>query len=81
MNTIKESLYSTIKTLDDEEARQLLEFTLRLRKRAAAPTTMMRLASDPTFKIPEEGMNALETVLPIKGKGIAASKLLVRDRR
>ena len=81
MNTIKESLYSTIKTLDDEEARQLLEFTLRLRKGITASTTMMRLASDPAFKIPAEGMNALETVQPIKGKGIAASKLLVRDRR
>jgi len=81
MNTIKESLYSTIKTLDDEEARQLLEFTLRLRKRTAASTTMKRLANDPTFKIPEGGMNTLEAVLPIKGKGIAASKLLVRDRR
>lgn len=81
MNTIKESLYSTIKTLDDEEARQLLEFTLRLRKRITASTTMMRLASDPTFNIPTEGVNAFEVVQPIKGKGIAASKLLVRDRR
>jgi hypothetical protein len=81
MNTIKESLYSTIKTLNDDEARQLLEFTLRLRKKPITSTTMTRLASDPIFIIPAEGMNALETVLPIKGKGIAASKLLVRDRR
>ena len=81
MNTIKESLYSTIKTLDDEEARQLLEFTMRLRKKTTALTTMMRLASDPTFNIPAEGMKAFEAVQPIKGKGVAASKLLVRERR
>ncbi len=81
MDAIKESLYSTIKTLNDDEARLLLEFTLRLRKRPTASTTMMRLASDPTFKIPAEGMNTFEAVQPIKGKGVAASKLLVRDRR
>lgn len=82
MNSIKESLLNTIERLNDEEARQVLEFiTQRLRKKSKVSLTLNRLVSDPTFKIPSEEIRAFRVVKPIQGKGIAASRLLVSERR
>ena len=81
MSSVKESLYKAIELLSDEEARQLLEFAQRLRKRNDISLTLKRLAIDPAFKVPSEGSGTFRVVEPIQGEGIAASRLLVEDRR
>ena len=81
MSTVKESLRNRIDLLSDEEARQVLEFAQRLRERNDVSLTLKRLACDPAFKVPSEGSGAFHIVEPIRGKGIAASRLLVEDRR
>ncbi len=81
MGSVKESLYKAIELLSDEEARQLLEFAQRLQKKSGISLTLRRLASDPAFRIPSEGSGAFHVVEPVQGKGIAASRLLVEDRR
>jgi len=81
MGSVKELLRNTIELVSDEEARQLLEFIQRLRKKDEVSPTLKRLASDPAFKIPSEGSGGFPVVEPIRGKGIPASKLLVEDRR
>jgi len=81
VDSVKELLYNTIELLSDEEARQLLEFVQRLQKKNGAPLTLRRLANDPAFKIPSEGSGAFRVVEPIQGKSIAASRLLVENRR
>ena len=81
MSSIKESLHDTIDLLSDEEARQLLEFAQCLRKKTASLPTLKRLAGDSAFKVPLEGIRASQVVVPAQGKGIAASKLLVEERR
>jgi hypothetical protein len=79
MNSIKELLHSTIEQLSDEEARQILELAEDLKK-SNVSLTLRRLAIDPAFKVPSEVVEVFRAVEPIQGKGIAASRLLVKDR-
>ena len=81
MNSVKESLHNTIELLSDTEARQLLEFVQCLKRENDASSTLRRLASDPAFEVPSEGSGTFSVVEPIQSKGIAASKLLVEERR
>ena len=81
MGSIKESLHNTIELLSDEEARQLLEFVQRLQSKGVISLTLRRLAGDPAFRIPLEESGAFRVVEPIQGKGVAASTLLVEERR
>jgi len=81
MSSIKESLHNTIDQLSDEEAHQLLEFAQCLRRNNGASPTLRRLTSDPAFKLPSEVHGVFRVVEPIQGKGIAASRLLVKERR
>jgi hypothetical protein len=81
MDSVKESLHNTIELLNDEEARQLLEFARRLQKKNGISLTLRRLASDPAFRIPLEESGAFRVVEPVQGKGVAASRLLVEYRR
>ena len=81
MSSIKESLHNTIELLSDKEARQLLEFVQCLQKKAAPSPTSERLGGDPAFKVPLAGVGGYQVVVPVQGKGIAASKLLVEERR
>lgn len=81
MSSVKDSLRNTIELLNEEEARQTLEFVQRLKKEGSASLTMRQLATDPTFKIPSGGCGSFSVVEPIQGKGVAASILLVEDRR
>ncbi len=81
MSSVKESLHSTIELLNDEEARQLLDFAQRLRRRDSSSLTLKRLADDPAFEVPSEASGVFRVVEPIQGKGIAASRLLVEERR
>lgn len=80
MSSIKESLHNTIELLSDQEARRVLEFAQCLWKKSDVSLTLKRLASDPTFKVPAEGVGAFHVVVPIQSKGIPASRLLVEDR-
>jgi len=81
MSTIKESLQNTIDRLNDEEARQVLEFAQILRREGSASSTVRRLAGDPAFEIPSYGPGVFRMVQPITGRGVSASELLVEDRR
>ena len=81
MSSIKELLHNTIEQLSDEETRQLLEFAQCLRRKDSFSLSLKRLADDPAFEVPLEASGAFRVVEPIQGKGIAASKLLVEERR
>ena len=81
MNSVKESLRHMIERMSDEEARQMLEFAHRLQQRCGVSFTLKRLATDPVFKMPGSDVGAFHAVEPMYGKGIAASRLLVDDRR
>jgi hypothetical protein len=81
MNAVKELLWHLIEQMSDTEARQLLEFVQHLQHRRDDSLTLKRLAPDPAFKVPGNGVRAFRIVEPIQGKRIPASKLLVDDRR
>jgi hypothetical protein len=81
MDAAKELLWHMIEQMSDAEARQLLEFAQHLQRRHDDSLTLKRLATDPAFKLPENGVMAFRIVEPIQGKGMPASKLLVDDRR
>lgn len=81
MSSIKESLHNTIELLSDAEARQLLKFAQCLQRENDASSTLRRLASDPAFEVPAERSIVFRVVEPVQGKGIAASRLLVEERR
>ena len=81
MSSVKESLYTTIESLSDEQARQVLEYAERLRKRSEGSLTLSRLVSDAAFKVPLDRPGAFPVIQPIQGTGTDASKLLVEDRR
>jgi hypothetical protein len=81
MNSSKETLRKTVDLLSNEEARQVLEFTQRLRKGSSGSQTLRRLARDAAFHMPAEASAGFRVVKPIQGKGIAASQLLIKDRR
>ena len=81
MNSVKESLLYMIEQMSDEEVRQVLEFAHHLQQRRGVSLTLKRLATDPVFKVPGSGVGGFHVVEPIYGKGIAASRLLVDDRR
>jgi hypothetical protein len=80
MNSVKE-LQQVIEQMSAAEARQLLEFAQHLQRRRDDSLTLKRLATDPAFKVPGSGAKDFHVVAPIHGKGIAASRLLVDDRR
>ncbi len=77
--SVKESLHKTIETLSEEDCRQLLEFIQYLQQ--TIPSSLKTLLKDPTFNIPSKGFGTFEVIEPIQGEGIAASKLLLEDRR
>jgi hypothetical protein len=81
MNSVKALLQQMIERMSDAEAHQLLEFAQHLQHGRDEPLTLKRLATDPAFKVPGHGVGAFRVVEPVQGKGIAASKLLVDDRR
>jgi hypothetical protein len=81
MGSVKESLRTTIESLSDEQARQVLEYAERLRKPSGTSLTLTRLAGGPAFKISLERPGPFPVIEPIQGRGADASKLLVEDRR
>ena len=81
MNSVKELLQHMIERMSDAEAHQLLEFAQHLRHRRDDSLTLKRLATDAAFQVPGSGAQDFHIVAPIHGKGRAASRLLVDDRR
>jgi hypothetical protein len=81
MNSVKELLQQMIERMSDAEARQLLEFAQHLEHRREDSLTLKRLATDPAFTVPGSGAKDFHVVAPIHGKGMAASRLLVDERR
>jgi hypothetical protein len=70
-----------IERMSDAEASQLLEFAQHLRHRRDDSLTLQRLATDPAFKVPGSGARDFHSVAPIHDRGMAASRLLVDERR
>ena len=81
MNSVKELLQHMIERMSDAEVRQLLEFAQHLQHGHDDSLTLKRLATDPAFKVPGSGTRDFHIVTPIHGRGMAASRLLVDDRR
>ena len=81
MNLVKELLQHMIERMSDAEASQLLEFAQHLRHRRDDLLTLKRLATDPAFKVPGSGARDFHIVAPSRDRGMAASRLLVDDRR
>ncbi|KAM3090109.1 hypothetical protein ACKFKG_30850 [Phormidesmis sp. 146-35] len=77
--SIKDALHQTIDQLSEQDCQQILAFVHSLQQNASP--TLKRLASDPTFKIPSQGLSIFRTVDPIQAEGISASNLLLEDRR
>jgi hypothetical protein len=80
-NSVKELLQRMIERMSDAEDRQLLEFAQHLQHRRDDSLTLKRLAADPAFKVPGSGARDFYVVAPIHGMVMAASRLLVDDRR
>ena len=81
MNSVKELLQHMIERMSDAEVRQLLEFAQHLQHRRDDSLTLKCLTTDLTFKVPGSGARDFHIVAPIHGRGMAASRLLVDDRR
>jgi hypothetical protein len=81
MKSAKETLLKTIEVLSEEEARRVLEITQKVRRGKREALTFKRLAHDPTFSLPPQGILGFRVVTPVQGKGSPASRLLEHDRR
>ena len=81
MPSAKATLRQTVETLNDEEARQVLDLAQRVRRGKRDSQTLRRLAHDPAFHVPRKGASTFRVVKPVEGKGIPASRLLSQDRR
>jgi len=81
MGSIKEALHTTIESLSEREARQVMRVIRVLKSKKDASSTLKRLAVDPAFEISPKQSKPFRAVRPIKVKGIPASELLVKDRR
>ncbi len=81
MKTAKKILHSKIDQMTDEEASRILESDQRFQDSCGIPQTLRRLAHDASFIVPTDASKGFAAVNPIQGKGIAASEVLIRDRR
>jgi len=81
MKSAKEALRQTIETLSEEEARQVLDLTRRVRRGKQDSRTLRRLSHDLAFSVPRHSVSPFGMVTPVQGKGSPASRLLERDRR
>lgn len=81
MSSVKGMLHDEIEQLTEEEARQVMSFTNLMKAKKAISATLQRLATDVSFRIPDEASKGFRVVEPIEGKGLPASELLVESRR
>jgi hypothetical protein len=81
VSAIKQSLLASIEQLDDEEARQALEFIRQLRKKEHLQSLREWLANDSTFTLPPQLGEPFTEIDPLATPGESASQMLVADRR
>ena len=81
MNSVRELLLTTVELLDEDEAHQTLKFVQVFLEKREVSLTLKRLAGDANFKIPPGGIGKFPVVQPLQGKGVAASRRLLEDRR
>ncbi len=81
MQSLKEALRETIEQLTEDEARQILEFLYALQKRNGITPTLAYLARHPALTLPRDGFKTFRRVEPVPARGLAASRLLIEDRR
>ena len=81
MSSVKVSLHTTIDSLSEKDAREILKFARLLKEKREVSLSLKRLDIDKAFKIPTDGVQTFRTVKPVQGRGIPASRLLLEDRR
>ena len=78
----RDLLRRSIDLLPESEVQEVARLVESLQqKQRSISSTLRQLASDPTFKLPEDGKGEFRIVKPIQGGGEAASELLIADRR
>ncbi len=79
MTPEKELLRTSVDSLTDEQARDLLRWIERMKSQTPVSTSLRNIVNDPGIKIPIQ--TKFRDVKPIKVKGIPVSELLIKDRR
>jgi len=81
MGSARETLRDAVASLSEAEASKALEYIRRFRHDDPEREVAELLAGDATIRVPKTPRTPLPAVKPIRGKGTAASELLIRDRR
>ncbi len=81
MSPTKESLVQAVGTLTDEQARRTIEFIHGIRRPHDRDRLEAVLGNDPTFELPATRARPSKPAVPVEGKGIPLSRLIVNDRR
>jgi hypothetical protein len=77
----RDLLRRRIDLLTESEVQEVARVVESLQERRGASGTLRQLASDPTFRLPEDGKGEFRIVTPVQGDGAAASQMLIADRR
>ena len=81
MSSAWETLRETVASLSEAEAARALDYIRRLRGAETNRPLAALLAADPSIHLPVRRFAPLPPVVPVRGSGIPASALLIRDRR
>ena len=81
MGNACETLREIVTTLSEAEASNTIEYIAQLRAEQPDPILADLFAGAPYIHVPNKPFERLPPVEPIRGSGIPASELLVRDRR
>ena len=81
MSPIKQTLLHAVKDLSEDEAQKAMAYIEALRRNAELARLHERLGGRPDISLPAPQVGGFPDVEPIRGKGVPASELLVRDRR
>lgn len=81
MTSAKEMLRSAIELLSESEAEEVEKIVRTLHRRRGISPTLARLAADPMFRVPSSTSGQFSPGRAARGRGVAASKLLLQDRR
>jgi hypothetical protein len=81
MSCTKETLHEAVNSLTDEQAQEALEFVQILRSRADMARLHRVLGHNPAIRVPTKPFSGYRRVEPVKGTGIPASELLIRERQ
>jgi hypothetical protein len=81
MRSTSEVLREAVASLSEAEAAKALDYIRRLRADDQDHVLRDLLSGDPAIHAPDKPFAPLPPVEPVRGAGIPASELLVRDRR